>query len=207
MSAVDLEAPNLASLIGSAGWQGRSELVQKVRVLDEPICTHADLVAASVELLAERFGFPICDHDALIDAAWLHDIGKLTISSEILNKPGPLDEEQWAEMRKHPDRGADFLATTTSLGRSAQMVRHHHERFDGGGYPAGLAGTEIPLGSRIICIVDAYDAMTTERPYCGAMSHGEALAEIRRCSGAQFDPEIVSAFISIFPTPKKGSGA
>jgi polar amino acid transport system substrate-binding protein len=87
------------------------------------------------------------------------------------------------------------------------LVRHHHERYDGGGYPAGLAKLEIPLGSRIICIVDAYDAMTTERPYCGAMSHDEALAEIRRCSGTQFDPEIVSAFISLFPTPKKGSGA
>lgn len=207
MSAVDLETPNLVTLIGPVACQGRSELVQKVRVLDEPLCTHAALVAASVELLADCLGFPSCDRDALIDAAWLHDIGKLTISSEILNKPGPLDDAQWAEMRKHPDRGADFLATIVSLGPCAQMVRHHHERFDGGGYPAGLAGTEIPLGSRIICIVDAYDAMTSERPYCAAMSHNAAMTEIRRCSGAQFDPEIVPAFISIFPTPKKGSGA
>ena len=108
------------------------------------------------------------------------------------------------EMRKHPARGADFLSSAATFQHVAELVRHHHERFDGGGYPAGLAGVGIPLGSRVICVVDAYDAMTTERPYCHAMSPEVALDEVRRCSGTQFDPEIVMAFVSIFP-PKKGS--
>lgn len=207
MSAVDLETRNLAALLGPPNGQDRPAIIQKMRTLDETLCMHAELVADSVKLVADRLRLAVHDRAALIDAAWLHDIGKLTISTETLNKPGPLDDDQWTEMRKHPDRGADYLASTASLEPIASLVRHHHERYDGSGYPSGLAGSSIPLGSRIICIVDAYDAMTSERPYRRTMSPAAALDEIRRCAGAQFDSEIVTAFLSIVPALKKGSAA
>jgi HD-GYP domain-containing protein (c-di-GMP phosphodiesterase class II) len=192
-------------LIGPLDGQDRPALIEKIRRLDESLCAHAALVARAVGKLADKLELPSSLRATLIDASWLHDIGKLTIAQEILTKPGPLDDDQWTEMRKHPVRGADFLASAASFEHVSELVRHHHERFDGGGYPAKLVGAGIPLGSRIICVVDAFDAMTTERPYHRAMSPEAALDEIRRCSGTQFDPEIATAFISIFPKLKKGS--
>jgi len=204
MSAVHLETRDLAALVGPLDGQDLPGLIEKIRRLDESICAHAALVADAVGKLADSLKLSSSLRSTLIDASWLHDIGKLTIAQEILTKPGPLDDDQWTEMRKHPARGADFLSSAATFQHVAELVRHHHERFDGGGYPAGLAGVGIPLGSRVICVVDAYDAMTTERPYRHAMSPEVALDEVRRCSGTQFDPEIVTAFVSIFP-PKKGS--
>ena len=127
-------------------------------------------------------------------AALLHDVGKIRVPQEIINKPGTLDEAEWALMRQHTIDGESMLrqvgGTLAGVGR---FVRSSHERYDGGGYPDGLAGEAIPLESRIVCVCDAYNAMTTDRPYRGARHVADALEELSRCSGTQFDPQVVAA--------------
>jgi HD-GYP domain-containing protein (c-di-GMP phosphodiesterase class II) len=128
-------------------------------------------------------------------AALLHDIGKIRIPDEIINKPGALDEHEWEIVRRHTIEGEAMLRPVGGiLTRVGYIVRCTHERHDGRGYPDGLVGEAIPIESRIISICDAYSAMTTDRPYRAALSPAEALAELRRCAGSQFDPQIVSAF-------------
>ncbi len=126
-------------------------------------------------------------------AASLHDLGKLAIPEEILRKPAALNETERLVLERHPQIGYRMLE---SLGVDpiADWVLHHHERWDGSGYPNGLTGDEIPLGARIIFVADAFDAMTSQRVYREPLSEPDALAELRRCSGTQFDPEIVRAF-------------
>ncbi|HEV7459316.1 MAG TPA: diguanylate cyclase [Solirubrobacteraceae bacterium] len=128
-------------------------------------------------------------------AALLHDIGKVAVPDDILNKPGALTEEQWRQMRDHTLIGERILRAIPGLGNVARVVRHEHERWDGGGYPDGLAGEDIPVGSRIILACDAYHAMTSDRPYRKAMSHGEAIAELSANAGTQFDPRVVEVLI------------
>lgn len=131
-------------------------------------------------------------------AAMLHDIGKIGIDLNIIRKPGKLTAAEWAVVRLHPEIGNSIIGKLGFLGEVTPMIKHHHERFGGGGYPdPEMVGTEIPMGSRIISVVDAFDAMTSERPYRSAMSKDAALAELARCSGSQFDPEVVSAFSEI----------
>ena len=131
--------------------------------------------------------------DELLRAAELHDVGKLGIPDAILDKPGPLDESEWRLMRQHPVIGERILNADPLLQPVARVVRASHERWDGGGYPDGLAGTEIPLAARVIATCDAFDAMTTDRCYQGARSVPDAMAELRRCAGTQFDPDVVDA--------------
>ena len=126
--------------------------------------------------------------------AELHDIGKIGIREQILNKPGRLTDDEWLEMKKHPEIGERIALSTASLAPIAIDIRCHHERWDGSGYPLGLKGNDIPLLSRIISVVDAYDAMTQDRVYQTAISHEKAIEEIRRCAGTQFDPAIVAVF-------------
>jgi HD-GYP domain-containing protein (c-di-GMP phosphodiesterase class II) len=128
-------------------------------------------------------------------AALLHDIGKVAVPDEILNKPGALTEEQWQKMRDHTVIGERILRAIPGLGSVARVVRHEHERWDGGGYPDGLAAEDIPIGSRIILACDAYHAMTSDRPYRAAMSHAEAIAELSANAGTQFDPRVVEVLI------------
>jgi HD-GYP domain-containing protein (c-di-GMP phosphodiesterase class II) len=128
-------------------------------------------------------------------AALLHDIGKVGVPDEILHKPGPLDESEWEIMRQHPIVGERILRAIPGLGGVAKIVRHEHERWDGKGYPDGLAGEEIPIGSRIILVCDAYHAMTSDRPYRMAMSHTDAVAELTRNAGSQFDPNVAEALV------------
>jgi diguanylate cyclase (GGDEF)-like protein/PAS domain S-box-containing protein len=125
----------------------------------------------------------------------LHDIGKIGISDLILNKPGRLSEEEWVEMKKHPEIGYRIAMSTSELAPIAEYILYHHERWDGDGYPQGLKGEEIPLLSRIISVADAYDAMTEDRPYRKAISREEACTELRRNAGSQFDPDIVMVFL------------
>jgi cyclic di-GMP phosphodiesterase len=131
--------------------------------------------------------------------AMLHDIGKCKIPDAILNKAGPLDEEEWKVMRRHPEYGAEIVSKIDFLRGAADVVRNHHEKYDGSGYPRGLKAEEIPLGARIFMVVDAYDTITSKRSYKDAQSPESALAEIRRCSGSHFDPAVVEAFERVFP--------
>lgn len=135
--------------------------------------------------------------DVLASLANLHDLGKITISKDILLKPGPLTDKEWEKIRRHPEAGYKIASSSPKLNDVAEGIFCHHERWDGDGYPQGLAGEEIPLLARIITIVDAYDVMTNGRPYKEPMSKGEALVEIERCAGTQFDPELADIFIKL----------
>jgi putative nucleotidyltransferase with HDIG domain len=127
--------------------------------------------------------------------AVLHDIGKVRVPESILNKPGPLDDAEWEIMKTHPEVGEHILRPIQSLQGILPIVRHHHERWDGGGYPDGLGGRAIPLGARIVAVCDAYRAMTENRPYRSALSSGEARKELEQGSGSQFDPDCVTAIL------------
>jgi putative nucleotidyltransferase with HDIG domain len=135
---------------------------------------------------------------AAIDAAaLLHDIGKLGIPDRLLDKPGPLTPDEYDHVKLHAIIGADILSAVAFPGPLAVIVRHHHENWDGTGYPDGLRGNAIPIGARVLSVVDCYDALTSDRPYRRALSHGSAVAMIHERSGTMYDPEIVSAFLRI----------
>src|SRR6202042_3212643 len=140
------------------------------------------------------FSLPQDEIEAIRQAAELHDVGKVAIPEAILQKPASLDESEGAFMRRHTLIGERIIATAPDLGRAARLVRSSHENYDGSGYPDGLARREIPLGSRIIAVCDAFDAMTTDRPYRDAIEERGAVAELWRCAGTQFDPEVVEFF-------------
>jgi HD-GYP domain-containing protein (c-di-GMP phosphodiesterase class II) len=130
-------------------------------------------------------------------AAMVHDIGKIGVSRRILMKPGPLDAAEWSEMRRHPVIGADVLQPVELLSGVARIVRHHHEHYDGSGYPDGLKGDEIPLASRIILVADAFNMITSDVPWRRARSKSEALRELKEHAGGQFDPNVVRVFESM----------
>ncbi|TLM99044.1 MAG: HD domain-containing protein [Actinobacteria bacterium] len=158
---------------------------------------HSDRVAQYSTLIAEKMGLSHDQRIALEMAAYLHDIGKIGVKEEILLKPGRLDDDEMAQMRHHPLIGANILKPVAFPWAITPVVRHHHESFDGTGYPAGLKGEEIPLLARILTVADSYEAMTADRPYRKGRSADEAIAELRRCSGAQFDPRVVDVFSGI----------
>ena len=151
---------------------------------------HAE-VARLVEAVAERMALPHDEHTQLRQAAELHDVGKMGIPEELLHKPAPLDAEEWAFVRRHPLIGERIIGAAPALAPAARLVRSTHERFDGSGYPDGLAGEQIPLGARIIAVCDAFTAMTSSRPYAAQRTLSEAIAELRQCAGSQFDPAVV----------------
>jgi two-component system, cell cycle response regulator len=135
--------------------------------------------------------------DDVAHAAELHDVGKIAIPDAILEKSAPLDETEWGFMRRHTIIGERILQAAPALRSVARLVRSSHERWDGVGYPDGLRGDEIPLGARIVAVCDAFDAMTTNRPYRLRIGEPAALAELGRCAGTQFDPRVVEAFASV----------
>jgi len=135
--------------------------------------------------------------DEVARAAELHDVGKIAVPDAILDKPGPLDPVEWSFMRRHPLIGERILLAAPALRPVARLVRSSHERWDGGGYPDGIRGDEIPLGARVVAVCDAFDAMTTERPYRELLPEAEAIQELRRCAGTQFDPMVVDAFCRV----------
>ena len=135
--------------------------------------------------------------DEVARAAELHDVGKIAVPDAILDKPGPLDPVEWSFMRRHPLIGERILLAAPALRPVARLVRSSHERWDGGGYPDGLSGDEIPLGARVVAVCDAFDAMTTERPYREPVTDTDAVGELRRCAGTQFDPMVVEAFCRV----------
>lgn len=156
---------------------------------------HSDRVRVYARLLAERMELPAAEVRRIEHAAGLHDIGKLSVHPDALNKHAPLTAAEMDGLLDHPVRGARIIGRVTLLRDLVPFVEHHHERWDGQGYPAGLAGEAIPLGARILAVVDAYDAMTTHRPYRRALLHADALAELERGKGSQFDPAVVDAFL------------
>ena len=161
--------------------------------------SHSLRVRAYTRHLARRAGFPPALLPSLEQGALLHDIGKIAVADAILLKPAKLTPEEWIEMRKHPTAGDEILKRVPFLRPASAIVRHHHERFDGTGYPEGLKGAEIPLGARLFTVADTLDAMTTDRTYRQAPGFEAARAEILRWSGKQFDPHIVELFLKIPP--------
>ncbi len=158
---------------------------------------HSDRANARAKRLAKALDLDPTYTRYVEYAALLHDIGKIGIDESILNKPGKLTAEEYEEMKKHPLIGHQILAPVKFLGPVAQMVLHHQEWYDGRGYPNGLKGEKIPLGSRIVAVIDAWDAMTSDRPYRKALGREKAISELQKGSGTQFDPVVVEAFLKI----------
>jgi putative nucleotidyltransferase with HDIG domain len=168
---------------------------------------HSERVTAWSLKVAEALGLGEEDRQILGHAGMLHDIGKIGVADAILNKPYVLSEDDRKIIENHPLFGGTILAPLRFLERVQALVRHHHERFDGTGYPEGLKGETIPFGARIIAVCDAYDAMTSDRPYRKALSHEAAVGEVRAKSGTQFDPQIVTVFLEIVEQGRPVRGA
>jgi putative nucleotidyltransferase with HDIG domain len=174
-----------------------SKLTRTIASHDPGLAGHAARVTALAIRLAHALGAADRRLEALRIGGPLHDIGKLAVDPAILGKPSALDAAELAEIRKHPVTGVQMLAGVEGVRDAIDCVLHHHERWDGHGYPHGLGGNEIPFEARILAVADAYDAMTSDRPYRSALRHDDALAEVRRCSGTQFDPRVAEVFLSL----------
>ena len=173
-------------------------LVTALDTRDEETQGHSLRVVQYSLILAELMGWGNQDQLKILEyGALLHDIGKIGIPDAILKKPGKLTKKEWEVMKTHPEVGYKILHGIEFLEEAAQFVLHHHERFNGSGYPAGLKGKDIPITSRIFAVVDTVDAMTTARPYREALSFEKAVNEIKKFSGKQFDPQIVDTFFSV----------
>jgi diguanylate cyclase (GGDEF)-like protein len=191
----------------SSGVQSRDVLLQALAELRPQLGSHVNAVTVLAEDVARQLGLAPHLVEQVRDAAQLHDIGKIAIPDTILNKPGPLDEEEWTFMRRHTIIGERIVSAAPALAEVALLVRSSHERYDGGGYPDALSGEAIPIGARIITVCDAFDAMTSDRPYRVAMMPQDALAELCRCAGTQFDPRVVDAFKNALYRPLESSRA
>ncbi len=185
----------LAGQGGSGSRAAVAALAAAIDARDNYTSSHSRQVVELAAAVAKRLGLSDAEISQVRDGAMLHDVGKVAIPNEILNKKGPLDEAEWEVMREHPVIGAQILQRTPELAAIAPLVRHEHERWDGAGYPDGLRGEAIPIGSRIILACDAYNAMMTARPYREPMEHAQAVAELKRAAGSQFDPVVVGALL------------
>jgi putative nucleotidyltransferase with HDIG domain len=167
---------------------------------DDETQEHALRVALYAERLAREMG--IDDPEELQRLRWgalLHDVGKMGLSDAVLRKPGPLSRDEWQEARRHPETGYRLVGRLEFLGEAREIIRCHHERWDGQGYPRGLRGEDIPLPARIFSVVDSFDAITSDRPYRAARGFEEAWEELDRGAGGQFDPRVVQAFRRVDP--------
>jgi diguanylate cyclase (GGDEF)-like protein len=181
----------------SASRQSGDVLLRVLAERDPILGNHMEEVAVLAEATARQFGLPLHEVERIRQAAELHDIGKVAVPDLILEKPARLNDEEWSFIRRHTLIGERILAAAPALRSLAGIVRSTHEKFDGSGYPDGLAGEQIPLGARIIAVCDAFHAMTTDRPYREAMDVASANAELIRCSETQFDPAVVEMFFAV----------
>ena len=182
-------------------------LAEAIQAKDPFLRGHSEEVSGYVAAVAERLGIEDRRREELVFGSLLHDVGKIGISERILLKPGKLTPEERTLIELHPRIGFRLVEQVPALRPIADAILHHHERYDGDGYPEGLAGESIPIEARIICVADSFSAMTAERPYRGRMSLEEACAELQRCAGTQFDPRVVSAFVEeVRRDPFSGDG-
>jgi HD-GYP domain-containing protein (c-di-GMP phosphodiesterase class II) len=168
-----------------------------VEAKDPTTRAHLDRTHDYATALAQVVDAELASDACLRYGFLLHDVGKVGVPEAILNKPGPLDENEWLVMRTHPEMGVQMVSGIKSLGPAVEVIRSHHERWDGGGYPSGLMGEEIPLSARIFSVCDAFDAMTSDRPYRRALPFERAVEQIVAGTGTQFDPAMADAFVSI----------
>lgn len=187
-------AVNLASEREEMLLSAIESLVAALEAKDTYTYGHSSQVSAMAYATARQIGLSEQELFTVRIAALLHDIGKIGIPDQVLNKPGRLDEEERRLIEQHPEIGAKILAGIPALARVTEMVKYHHARWDGKGYPEALAGEEIPLGARIIAVADTYQAMTSDRPYRKGLGQDIALTELKRCAGSQLDPALVEAF-------------
>jgi putative nucleotidyltransferase with HDIG domain len=196
-----------ASVVSQAGPSNQPLEIQQAAVLalettlqrrDPTTGSHSRKLREFAERTAIQMGFDVATVQVVCWAALLHDIGKMGVPEKILNHPGPLSADEWVIMKRHPQIGADIVLRAADLSQIASLILSHHEKYDGSGYPYGLKEEEIPLGARILAVVDAYSAMVDGRVYRPARSHMEAVTEIERCAGIYYDPRVVKAFLSLF---------
>jgi diguanylate cyclase (GGDEF)-like protein len=181
----------------SADRQSKDVLLRALYERNPELAERFQATAGLAGAVSRQMGMAAEEQHQLQQAAELHDIGKVAIPDAILHKPGPLDEEEWTFVRRHTLIGERIIGAAPALAKAATLVRSTHERFDGGGYPDGLSGEQIPLGSRIIAACDAFTAMTYERPYAPQMTSEQAIAELHRCAGEQFDPQVVAVLTRV----------
>jgi HD-GYP domain-containing protein (c-di-GMP phosphodiesterase class II) len=174
-----------------------SSLVDIVELRDPYTAGHSRRVATTARLIAERLGLSAEEADLIESAGRVHDLGKVAIDPAVLLKPTKLTIEEQRELERHASLGADVIANFATYRQGTRLVRHHHERWDGRGYPDGLAGEAIPLGARILAVADTFDALTSDRPYRKGMSAEKATAILREGSGSQWDAAVVDALLSI----------
>ena len=207
---VAYHAEALESLLGTLDDEGATReqlaaamlLAETLDMRDVGTARHSQTVGRYAEEIARALGLPEAHVERIRAAGVLHDIGKLGVADAVLKKPGALTDEEWAEMRRHPELGARILDHANLRDISAWVLAHH-ERIDGRGYPHGLAGDVIPLEARILAVADAYEAMTADRAYRAALGHDAAQEELRACSGTQFDPAVVEAFLAVLTQGRK----
>jgi len=177
-------------------------LISIINAKDRYTYGHTERVVVFCGLLADKLGLSEQEKKILKYGAYLHDIGKIHISKEVLNKKMKLTDEEWDILKQHPVNGVEIIKPVESLAPVVPLILHHHERYGGGGYPDGLRGTEIPYLARVLTVADSFDAMTSNRPYKARRNYDDAILELRRCSYTQFDPVIAEAFISVIQENK-----
>lgn len=172
-------------------------LLMNMKYIDINTMEHMDNVCYLVKQIIKQMDIAEREAEKIVIAAKLHDIGKIFIDDKVLKKPGRLNKDEYEHIKLHSDFGAKILESIEISNDVSEIVLHHHERYDGKGYPGGLRGSQIPTGSRIIAVADSYDAMTRKRPYRDPYTKYKAVQEILRNSGTQFDPIIVNAFLNV----------